>query len=255
MDSEDLNLGLPPLLFAAQPRTVEKGPRRCGDLLNVPNSRHVSLQCADGLLGLSFSYPGFPFHLISSPLFLSVFISPYSQSDDSLYHSIYFAWQLYLHSSPCLLGTGNYPAFSRTENIIEHSPYIKFFMFRVKSPIRTQDIFQEKQSKEDNPRAKRPLWLLFQLLPPNNHLAGFGMDLSCTLNLLPKWRRGQQSQVQRLQIQPLFLAASAGGPWTCTCISLPCTGQVTASAGTRCAAGQQLCCVSAMLQPHFTDVC
>lgn len=59
---------LPPLLFAVQPGTVEKGPRRSGDLLNVLNTRCVSLQHADELLALNFSYPGSRFHLIAPSL-------------------------------------------------------------------------------------------------------------------------------------------------------------------------------------------
>lgn len=180
-------------------------------------------------------------------LLLSVFISPQSQSDDSLYHSIYFAWELYLQPSACLLGTGNYPVFSSTGNTNKHSPYSKFFMFAVKSLICTHNIFQEKLLKEHNPRTKWPLWLLLQLLPPNNRLAGFGMGLSLTPNLLPKWRRGQQSSSKTLDPTP-FSGSICGGPWPSPCIWLPCAGQVTA-AGTRRRLAVLLCkChVSAML--------
>lgn len=58
-------------------------------------------------------------------------------------------------------------------------------MFRVKSLIYKQDVFQQKLLKEDNPRAKRPLWHLLQVLPLNSRSAGFGTGLSLTLNLPP----------------------------------------------------------------------
>lgn len=58
-------------------------------------------------------------------------------------------------------------------------------MFRVKSLIYKQDVFQQKLLKEDNPRAKQPPWHLLQELPLNRHSAGFGTGLSLTLNLPP----------------------------------------------------------------------
>lgn len=70
------------------------------------------------------------------------------------------------------------------------------------------------------------------------------------LTFLPKWRRGQQSWVQRAWIQPLPLAASARGPRPSLCISLPCAGKVTALQA-RSTTGRQLCCASATLQPRF----
>ena len=105
---------VPPLLFALQPGTVEKGAGRSGDLLNVPNARCVALQCADGFLALNFSYPGSPFRLIAPPLLHALLYHPLTftfhfspfPSDDTLYHSIYLLGSYTCSPHPAFLGQG-----------------------------------------------------------------------------------------------------------------------------------------------------
>lgn len=186
---------------------------------------------------------------IAISLFLAAFISPCPQSDNSLYHGTDFAWWPYLLPSPCLLGILS-PAQGTLESTVPTassscSELNLSFINRMSSNRNCSRRIIPGQSSPRGIYCKSCLWTATQL------------DLArvCLSHLTfpPKWRRGQQSWVQRACIQPLPLAASARGPWPSLYISLPCAGKVTAMRA--CSTmGWQLCCAGAMLQPHFVKL-